>query len=118
MTRTLKSFTLLLVRRFGLFCNLVSNAHKKKTPKFMSKLDGPYVILTQRSPVSNEVANLYSPDTPIGKYHVSPLKPFVEVETTPIAPLMKRGRPKKSDAVSSTSYNLKALEKDVMSYFL
>ncbi|GIX82436.1 hypothetical protein CEXT_812871 [Caerostris extrusa] len=55
------------------------------------------------SPLSNEVVNLGSPDTPIGTYHVSAVKPFTDIKTTSIAPPRKRRRPKKSDAVSSTS---------------
>ncbi|GIY43796.1 uncharacterized protein CDAR_561081 [Caerostris darwini] len=73
----------------------VSNPHRKKTLKFTTKRDGPYVILTKRSPLSYKVSNFDSPDTPIGTYHVSALNSFTGVETTPIAPLRKRGRPKK-----------------------
>ncbi|GIY73482.1 hypothetical protein CDAR_584271 [Caerostris darwini] len=76
----------------------------------MPKHDGPYAILTQRSPASYESANLDSLESPIGTYHVSALKPFTYEETTPIAPLRKRGKSKKSDVVSNTSRNLETEE--------
>ncbi|GIY44768.1 hypothetical protein CDAR_219531 [Caerostris darwini] len=77
----------------------------------MPKLDGHYVILTPRSPVSYEVANLDSPDTIIETCHVSTLKPFTDVEPIIIALLRKRRRRKKS--VSNTSRNLEAGGEDV-----
>ncbi|GIY75892.1 hypothetical protein CEXT_742961 [Caerostris extrusa] len=51
------------------------------------------------SPGSYEVANLDNPNMPIGRHHVSTLKPFTDIKTTPTAPL------RKTDAVFSTSSN-------------
>ena len=73
----------------------LSSAAKKKTSKFMPKRDGPYLILTQRSPVTYEIASLDRPDQCIGTYHVSALNPFSGTSTTPVEPLRKRGRPRK-----------------------
>ncbi|GFY20613.1 gag-Pol polyprotein [Trichonephila clavipes] len=52
----------------------ISNAKNKKTSKFMPKRDATY--------------------------HTSALTPFKDMDTSPVAPLLKRGRPRK---VTSTS---------------
>ncbi|GFW87237.1 integrase catalytic domain-containing protein [Trichonephila clavipes] len=39
----------------------LSNAAQKKTAKFIPKRDGPYIIVTQRSPTTYEVANPNNP---------------------------------------------------------
>ncbi|GFS89428.1 transport and Golgi organization protein 1 homolog [Nephila pilipes] len=65
----------------------------------MPKKEGPYLILTLRSPVTYEIADPANPDQVLGTYHISALKdnhePGVERDTGPVAPLRKRGRPKK-----------------------
>ena len=68
----------------------------------MPKQDGPYVIMSTRSPATFEIANPNEPDKILGKYHVSALKPYQERKqfqtsdrVTPVAPLKKRGRPKR-----------------------
>ncbi|GFU04486.1 40S ribosomal protein SA [Trichonephila clavipes] len=65
----------------------------------MPKREGPYLILTLRSPVKYEIANPANPDQALGTYHVSALKDYQELETERntgfVAPLKKRGRPKK-----------------------
>ncbi|GFT93695.1 retrovirus-related Pol polyprotein from transposon 412 [Trichonephila clavipes] len=43
----------------------ISNAKNKKTSKFMPKRDGPYLILTQKSPTSYVIASLTNPSEPI-----------------------------------------------------
>lgn len=80
----------------------VSKGPLKKTSKFMPKRDGPYVIVTTRSPTTFEIADPNEPDKILGKYHASALKPYQERKTfptsdrvTPVAPLRKRGRPKR-----------------------
>ncbi|GFW52277.1 gag-Pol polyprotein [Trichonephila clavipes] len=80
----------------------ISNAKNKKTSKFMLKRDGPYLILTQKSPTSYVIASLTNPSEPIyiATYHTSALTPFKDMDTSPVAPLRKRGRPRK---VTSTS---------------
>jgi hypothetical protein len=46
------------------------------------------------------VAAVDESDHPLGKYHVSALRPFVssvgETHTEPVAPLRRRGRPRKA----------------------
>ncbi|GFU88404.1 hypothetical protein TNCV_3353441 [Trichonephila clavipes] len=43
----------------------ISSAKNKKTSKFMPKRDGPYLILTQKSPTSYVIASLANPSKPI-----------------------------------------------------
>ncbi|GFX62734.1 uncharacterized protein TNCV_3007711 [Trichonephila clavipes] len=66
---------------------------------FMPTREGPYLILTLRSPVTYEIADPANPDQALGTYHVSALKDYQEPETKRntgfVAPLRKRGRPKK-----------------------
>ncbi|GBN40477.1 hypothetical protein AVEN_3763-1 [Araneus ventricosus] len=52
----------------------LSNASKGHTTKFMPKRDGPYIILTQKSPTSYVIANSDNPNEPVGTYHTSALK--------------------------------------------
>ncbi|GFY64850.1 hypothetical protein TNIN_466061 [Trichonephila inaurata madagascariensis] len=51
----------------------------------------PYVILSQRSPTTFEVANLEDPDIPIGVYH-----PHQDPSSKLLTTLRKRGRPRKT----------------------
>ncbi|GFX07551.1 uncharacterized protein TNCV_5092621 [Trichonephila clavipes] len=71
-------------------------SRNNRSRKFMPKREGPYLILTLRSPVTYEIAN---PDQTLGTYHVSALKDYQEPETERntgfVAPIRKRGRPKK-----------------------
>ncbi|GFV86653.1 retrovirus-related Pol polyprotein from transposon 17.6 [Trichonephila clavipes] len=73
-----------------------SISYNNRSRKFMPKREGPYLILTLRSPVTYEIAN---PDQTLGTYHVSALKDYQEPDTERntgfVAPLRKRGRPKK-----------------------
>ncbi|GFX16957.1 hypothetical protein TNCV_2519341 [Trichonephila clavipes] len=78
----------------------ISSAKNKKTSKFMPKRDGPYLILTQKSPTFYVIASLANPSEPIATYHTSALTPVKDKNTSPVAPLRKRGRPRK---VTSTS---------------
>ncbi|GFX93186.1 gag-Pol polyprotein [Trichonephila clavipes] len=66
----------------------------------MPKHDGPYFILTQKSPISYVIASLTNPSEPIATYHISALTAFKDMDTSPVAPLRKRGRPRN---VTSTS---------------
>ena len=80
----------------------VSKGQQKKTSKFMPKRDGPYVIVSQRSPTTFDIAEPNDINKILGKYHVSAIKPYQERQkfqssslVTPVAPLRKRGRPRK-----------------------
>lgn len=72
----------------------------------MPKREGPYVVITNRSPTTYDIADPASPDQPLGTYHVSALKtyyePQVKRDTGPVAPLKRRGRPKKINPGSSS----------------
>ncbi|GFX49705.1 transposon Tf2-11 polyprotein [Trichonephila clavipes] len=67
----------------------ISSAKNKKTSKFMPKRDGPYLILTQKSPTSYVIASLANPSEPIATYHTSALTPVKDTNTSPVAPLRK-----------------------------
>ncbi|GFT70758.1 uncharacterized protein TNCV_2490961 [Trichonephila clavipes] len=64
-----------------------------RSAKLMPRRDGPYVILTQRSPSSYEIASLDNPGVPLGVYHTSALTPCNIDKVKPLIPLRKRGRP-------------------------
>ncbi|GFW54762.1 retrovirus-related Pol polyprotein from transposon 412 [Trichonephila clavipes] len=49
----------------------LSSAAQGRRAKLMPRTDGPYVILTQRSPSSYEIASLDNPGEPLGVYHTS-----------------------------------------------
>ncbi|GFV85079.1 transposon Tf2-9 polyprotein [Trichonephila clavipes] len=74
-------------------------SRNNRSRKFMPKREGPYLILTLRSSVTYEIADPANPDQALGIYHVSALKDYEEPETKRntgfVAPLRKRGRPKK-----------------------
>ncbi|GFY67194.1 hypothetical protein TNIN_418031 [Trichonephila inaurata madagascariensis] len=61
----------------------------------MPRRDSPFIILGQRSPTF-EVANLEDPDVLIGVYHTSALHPRQDPSSKPLAPIRKRGRPRKT----------------------
>ncbi|GFT10575.1 retrovirus-related Pol polyprotein from transposon 297 [Trichonephila clavipes] len=52
----------------------LSNAAQVRSAKLMPRREGPYVILTQRSPSSYEIASLDNPGVPLGVYHTSCFK--------------------------------------------
>ncbi|GFT05896.1 integrase catalytic domain-containing protein [Trichonephila clavipes] len=81
----------------------LSNAAHKNTAKFMPKRDGPYIIVTQRSLTTYEVANPNNPHEVLGPYHSSALRPCIDKEATPGMPLRKRGRPRKDNSAGSSS---------------
>ncbi|KFM62693.1 hypothetical protein X975_19850, partial [Stegodyphus mimosarum] len=80
----------------------VSKSAEQKTSKFMPRRDGPYVIMTQRSPTTYEVSNLSDPHTSLGVYHSSALRPCFDSNSTPLQPLRRRGRPRKHTPGSSS----------------
>lgn len=83
----------------------LSNSDKNRTSKFMPRRDGPYTILSQRSPVSYTLAATDNPFSPIGNYHVSSLRPYEGRDLAPMHPIRSRGRPKKAldPQIQSTS---------------
>jgi hypothetical protein len=78
----------------------LSKASHSYTSKFAPRRDGPYVVIEKKGPVAYVVAAVDDPDHPLGKYHVSALRPFVssvcETHTEPVAPLRRRGRLRKA----------------------
>ncbi|GFU12016.1 uncharacterized protein NPIL_370501, partial [Nephila pilipes] len=80
----------------------MNSAEKGKTSKFLPRRDGPYVIMSRRSPTTYE--NL---TTPLGVYHTSALKAFEQGRSNaPILPLRKKGRPRKTVTAGSLSGRL------------
>ncbi|GFV31173.1 hypothetical protein TNCV_4314981 [Trichonephila clavipes] len=57
----------------------------------MLRRDGPYVILTQRSPSSYEIASRDNPGKPLGIYHTSALTPCTNDKVKLLIPVRKRG---------------------------
>lgn len=78
--------------------HVLSSAAKNITSKFIPKKDGPYVIVKRVSPTAYFLANIDSPESLLGKYHVSDLTRFHNRDSTPprpVVPKRKRGRPRK-----------------------
>ncbi|GFW34724.1 hypothetical protein TNCV_953521 [Trichonephila clavipes] len=61
----------------------------------MPRGDGPYVILTQRSTSSYQIASSDNPREPLCVYRTSALPPCKNDKVKPLIPLRKRGRPPK-----------------------
>ncbi|GFV26523.1 integrase catalytic domain-containing protein [Trichonephila clavipes] len=68
---------------------------RKKCQANATHRDGLYVILTQRSPSSYEIASLDNPVEPLGVYHTSALTPCNNDKVKPLIPLRKRDHPPK-----------------------
>jgi hypothetical protein len=85
---------------FGRELRTPLEASHSYTSKFAPRRDGPYVVVEKKGPVAYVVAAIDDPDRPLGKYHVSALRPFVssvgETHSEPVAPLRRRGRPRKA----------------------
>ncbi|GFW59890.1 transposon Tf2-8 polyprotein [Trichonephila clavipes] len=79
----------------------LSKASQNRSTKLMPRRDGPYIVLSQRSPTTFVVASCDKPDEPLGVYHTSALTPFLNGTETqsPVVPLKKRGRPRKQPLV-------------------
>ncbi|GFS70875.1 integrase catalytic domain-containing protein [Nephila pilipes] len=85
----------------------MSSAKEGKTSKFLPRRDGPYVIMSRRSPTTYEVSSLENPTTPLGVFYTSALKAFEQGRSNaPILPLRKRGRPRKTVTAGSLSGRL------------
>ncbi|KAF8795401.1 Gag-Pol polyprotein-like protein [Argiope bruennichi] len=81
----------------------ISNKFKRKTSKFVPRRDGPYIILTQRSPTTYEIASPSDPSTTLGTYHTSALRSYSQnmEADTPLHLIRKRGRPPKLKSLFS-----------------
>ncbi|GFT06787.1 retrovirus-related Pol polyprotein from transposon 412 [Trichonephila clavipes] len=79
----------------------ISKASQNRSAKLMPRRDGPYIVLSQRSPTTFVVASCDKPDEPLGVYHTSALTPFLNGTETQssVVPLKKRGRPRKQPLV-------------------
>ncbi|GFU91957.1 hypothetical protein TNCV_3765821 [Trichonephila clavipes] len=69
----------------------------------MPKRDGPYIIVSQCSPKTYEVANPNNPHEVLGPYNSFALRSFIDNEVTPVMPLRKSGRPRKDNSAGSSS---------------
>jgi hypothetical protein len=80
----------------------LSKASHSYTSKFALRRDGPYVVIEKKGPVAYVVAAVDDPDRPLGKYHVSALRPFVssvgETHAESVASLRRRDRPRKAQS--------------------
>ncbi|KAF8789891.1 hypothetical protein HNY73_007794 [Argiope bruennichi] len=75
-----------------------SNKANQKSAKFTPRRDGPYIVTTQRSLTSYEVADPNNPNVPLGTYHSSALRPCLEshANSQPVHPLRRICRLKKN----------------------
>ncbi|GBN35337.1 hypothetical protein AVEN_228210-1 [Araneus ventricosus] len=70
----------------------------------MPKREGPYLVITNRSPTTYEIADPAKPDEVLGIYHSSALRVYellISRDSRIAAPLRRRGRSKKYNADSS-----------------
>ncbi|GBN77661.1 hypothetical protein AVEN_128466-1 [Araneus ventricosus] len=70
----------------------------------MPKREGPYLVITNRSPTTYDIADPAKPDEVLGTYHSSALRAYelpVSRDSRTIVPLRRLGRPKKHSADSS-----------------
>ncbi|KAF8785925.1 Retrovirus-related Pol polyprotein like [Argiope bruennichi] len=82
----------------------VSKSQNKKSRKFMPKREGPYLVVTNRSPTTYDITDPAKPDEVLWTYHSSALRAYelpVARDSGIVAPLRRRGRPKKFHADSS-----------------
>ncbi|GFV42638.1 transposon Tf2-11 polyprotein [Trichonephila clavipes] len=56
---------------------LLSKTSQNRSAKLMPRRDGPYIVLSQRSPTTFVAASCDKPDEPLGVYHTSALTPFL-----------------------------------------
>ncbi|GFX49674.1 retrovirus-related Pol polyprotein from transposon 412 [Trichonephila clavipes] len=61
----------------------LSKASQNRSAKLMPRRDGPYIVLSQRSPTTFVVASCDKPDEPLGVYHTSALTPFLNMAQRP-----------------------------------
>ncbi|GFV49672.1 uncharacterized protein TNCV_1959801 [Trichonephila clavipes] len=75
-------------------CSREENLYYFDDKRDYSRGDGPYIVLSQRSPTTFVVTSC---DKPLGVYQTSALTPFLNGSETqsPVVPLKKRGRPRK-----------------------
>ncbi|GBN69154.1 hypothetical protein AVEN_240876-1, partial [Araneus ventricosus] len=75
-----------------------SSRSDKRSKKFYPKREGPYLVVTNRSPTTYDLSDPSTPDQVLGTYHTSMLKPYElppEKNTSPVVPIKRRGRPRK-----------------------
>ncbi|GBN25402.1 hypothetical protein AVEN_123053-1 [Araneus ventricosus] len=81
-----------------------SKSQNKKSRKFMPKREGIYLVFTNRSSTTYGTTDPAKPDEVFGTYHSSSLRTHelpVSRDSGIVAPLRRRGRPKKYSADSS-----------------
>ncbi|GBM86212.1 hypothetical protein AVEN_239242-1 [Araneus ventricosus] len=75
-----------------------SSRSDKRSKKFYPKREGPYLVVTNRSPTTYDLSDPSTPDQVLGTYHTHMLKPYElppEKNTSPVVPIKRRGRPRK-----------------------
>ena len=85
--------------------HILSKKAQGLTSKLAPRRDGPYRILTKVGPTSYEIADPENPAEALGKYHTSALRPFVgsaDAPDPPVAPIRRRGRPRKKPNVQDS----------------
>lgn len=63
----------------------------------MPKREGPYLVITNRSPTTYDVADPATPDEVLGTYHTNMMRPYElppSKNKGPVTPIRRRGRPR------------------------
>ncbi|GBM20376.1 hypothetical protein AVEN_222087-1 [Araneus ventricosus] len=82
----------------------ISKSQNKKSRKFMPKRERPYLVITNSSPTTYDIADPAKPNEVLRTYHSSALRAYelpVSRDSGTVAPRRRRGRPKKYSAGSS-----------------
>ena len=87
--------------------HILSNANQAKTSKFVSKRDGPYIVVEKKGSSSFVIADEKNANKPIATLHVSDITLFDGPKSQPIYPMRKRGRPKQKEMASNSTSNNK-----------
>ncbi|GFW65158.1 transposon Tf2-8 polyprotein [Trichonephila clavipes] len=85
--------------------------HYSNDKRVYNRRDGPYIVLSQRSPTTLVVASCEKPDETLRVYHTSALTPCLNGAYTqsPIVPLKKRGRPCKQPLIPRGTAGVNAI---------
>ncbi|XP_035219327.1 uncharacterized protein LOC118192458 [Stegodyphus dumicola] len=84
----------------------ISKPIHKKSKKFMPKREGPYLVITNRSPTTYDIADPATSDQVLGTYHTNMMRPYKlppSKDQGPVTPIRKRGKPRKIELSNTDS---------------
>ncbi|GFS35360.1 uncharacterized protein NPIL_26281 [Nephila pilipes] len=82
----------------------INQSRNEKSQKFMDKREGSYLVITNRSPTKWDIADQEEPDEVLEIYYSSALRAYelpISRDSGTVAPLLRRGRPRKFSVNSS-----------------